>query len=447
MFSLFSSSSGFLNILLKIATQITTAVYPDNSYLGSETRAHTNEGMIAFYDFENGNVNDKSGNGNNGIENGSILTTTGARNGSYCINSQGSNQNLLDCGSISITPDDGLAISFWLKSQYHGGKHSYVFSLNSSIYLQIENGRNYKLRLQPGSTIVDYGPIDTWHHLTVQFLHTNGGVRIYSDGVQIQASNVTSITSTLTAKFLWGDKSSKTNYRGDVDDIRMHNTVLSLEDVELLSKNKYDDSMLMLQMSFQIDARDTLDIYNGTLSGNAVDNTRYKYGSRSLTSDGNNQSSRYVSMPEIPLNTKAGMTISYWFYSEAGESSGDNLVWEAEKDTNSNGRTYVFQYKEDRSKFRFTDNTNCIFNASIGSWHQLVITVTASDVINIWLDKSKVINNITQNHAMPNNKIDAGWKIGANISNTSNLCSYDGSIAEFKLWNRVLSASEVSNII
>jgi hypothetical protein len=62
---------------------------------------------------------------------------------------------------------------------------------------------------------------------------------------------------------------------------------------------------------------------------------------------------------------------------------------------------YLTQYKNYRNKFRFTDNTSCIVYADTGAWHKIVITITVNDVINIWVDDSHDITDVTESGIMP----------------------------------------------
>jgi hypothetical protein len=65
----------------------------------------------------------------------------------------------------------------------------------------------------------------------------------------------------------------------------------------------------------------------------------------------------------------------------------------------------------------------------------------------MWIDDSHDVTDVTVTNIMPSTTLDAGWHIGNNITNTSNLCSFDGSVAEFKIWNRVLTATEIAAVV
>jgi hypothetical protein len=424
---------------------ISTFGYPDGAWIGTESPSHANDDLLLYYDFEDGNANDKSGNGNDGTEVGSCINTGNSKNGTYGIN--GDINNRLECAQLTITPSNGFTMSFWIYPTAFSEAHAYVFSLSSTIYLQVENGANDYMRFKPSASTFYYGAINEWHHMIIQMTDNNIAT-VFSDGNQVFSGAVSFPSSTVTPKFIFGDKTGKLSFRGDLDDIRIFNTVLTTEQIYILTNDEYDTSRLKLQLSFLTDATDTLGNYNGTENGSCIDSTRSKYGLKSLTSDGLNASSKYVVMPAIPLDTNMGMSFSFWYYNEAGLSTSDSMLFESYQDSNSGPTLYLTQYKNDRTKFRFSADTDCIVYATpTDTWHKVVITISASDVVNIWVDDSHDVTDITVSNIMPSTGLDANWKIGSNISNVGNLCSFGGSISEFKIWNRVLTETEAIAVV
>jgi len=442
----FLSSSHFKTILKNAVNTVTEIIYPDNSYIGHEDQTHSNDDIMCFYDFEGGNTDDKSGNNNHATMVGNCLSTVNPKTGLHSIS--GSKQDYLNCGNISITPSKGFTISLWFYCNVDvGGYHTYLYSLSSSIYLQVESDLPTKFRYKPNEGTNTYGAQNVWHHLLVEMTNDNQST-IYVDSVSIFNGTVSFPGSNISAKFIWGDKSSKNSFGGYVDNIRMFNNILSEYDRDLLANEMYLSSSLKLQMSFQIDGKDTLNQYNGVIHGDCIDTTRTKYGGKSLTSDGLNQSDKYILMPAVDLIGDLGLTLSFWFYNKSGLSTNDSILFEALQDDNNNGMKFsVSQYVNDRSKFRFSNNNNCVFYASVNTWHKLVITITKNDIINIYVDDDHDIVNIFHNHVMPSSKLDADWKIGSNITNLNAICSFDGSISEFKLWNRILTYTEIVNVV
>jgi hypothetical protein len=221
---------------------------------------------------------------------------------------------------------------------------------------------------------------------------------------------------------------------------------ISKENIAALANSQYDASRLKLRMEFQ-DATDTLGSYNGTEYGSCIDTTRFKYYTKSLTSDGIVASTKYVEMPAVDLVESMGLSFSLWFYSEAGLSTADSMLFEATQDTDTGPTLYLTQYKNDRTKCRFGADTGCIVYGATGAWHKIVVTSTGDDVINMWIDDSHDVTDVTVAGIMPSTQLDAGWRIGKNITNLGNLCSFGGSIAEFKVWNRPLTATEAVAVV
>jgi hypothetical protein len=284
-----------------------------------------------------------------------------------------------------------------------------------------------------------------WQHVFVTVTQA-GLYTVYFDGVSVHSQTVsTTFPTGTTMDLAWIKGITRTghlSWKGSIDDIRVFNTdTFTAEDIGALANSQYDASRLLLRMEMQ-DATDTQGNYGGTENGSCIDTTRYKYGAKSLTSDGVTASTKYLEMPAVPLVTGMGLSFSLWFYNEAGLSTGDSMLFESYQDSGTSPRLYVTQYKNDRTKFRFSDNASCIVYAATGSWHKMVITITSGDEVNIWVDDSHDIVGVTETNIMPDAELTAGWRIGRNITNLANLCSFGGSIAEFKVWNRVLTATE-----
>ena len=70
-------------------------------------------GLVAYYTFS-GNANDESGNGNDGIVTGAVLTTgrKGDAGGAYSYNGIGDYISVADDPTLDLT--DGLTISVWI---------------------------------------------------------------------------------------------------------------------------------------------------------------------------------------------------------------------------------------------------------------------------------------------------------------------------------------------
>jgi hypothetical protein len=93
-------------------------LYSINSiYAQIPTYVPTN-GLVAYYPF-NGNANDESGNGNNGINNGATLTTDRFGNINKAYNFNGSSNYISVPFSSTIGVQQKISVSFWV--YFNGG--------------------------------------------------------------------------------------------------------------------------------------------------------------------------------------------------------------------------------------------------------------------------------------------------------------------------------------
>lgn len=357
---------------------------------------------------------------------------------------------------IIPTPNlPGLTLSMDLHPRSVGkltGAMSHVFMMygdgnsNCKMYLRQDKTNIQEFRLGAENIFFNLPP-DTWSNLVIAA--NLRSVSIYVNGVKIfnNVSTLYNMTPLQTiSSFIIGrhEQGGLSSFNGNIDDFKVFDFRMTDTQVDNLVNNGSD---LKLRLTLQTDGTDKTGNYNGVVFGNCINNTRAKYGSWSLTSDGVVGSTKYVEMPAITFDSSKGMSMSFWFYNESGLSTGQTRMIEAKRQNNTISQFYIEQYKNDRTKFRFSDNTGCIFYASpLNSWHKFVVTITALDVVNIWIDNIKVVSNITVLQGM-SDSFDAGWRIGANNSNVANLCSFAGSIQEFKIWNRVLTDTEAIDVV
>lgn len=335
---------------------------------------------------------------------------------------------------------------------------------NSHVFMMYgDNTTTCKMSLvQDDTRITDFkiGPLpvvisvtpDTWTNLVIT-VSNNRVLSVYKDGVPIP--RLTNIYNSFYFKpdqfistFLIGRHSSVglSSFNGNIDDFRLFDYEMNSSQVDSLL-NFESVSRLKLRLTLQTDATDKTGNYSGVVFGNCITNQRAKYGSFSLTSNGIVGSTKYIQMPELDLINDKGMTFSFWFYNKSGQSTADSRLFEATTDMDTNS-LYIQQFQLDRTKFQFTTSTDCIFHATpLDSWHQIVCTISKDNKVSIWIDGMQEVVNVIVANSMPTSKLDANWRIGANLSSSTTLCSFDGSIQEFKIWNRVLSHTEVQEVV
>ncbi len=201
-------------------------------------------GLVAWYPF-NGNANDASGNGNNGIANGAILTKDrfGNPNSAYEFN-----QNYIKVNPAQIFDfAESMSINAWYLNRGDGGgfvsKHQRG-TLNSSYFLYNEGfcgPTGYVTDIDNNvQSIRDNSMCDTnnWHMLTMTFNYPT--LSVYIDGV-LNNTTVTNKIKVTTLPILFGATSDPTQpngvysiFNGKLDDIIFYNRSLNANEVSQL---------------------------------------------------------------------------------------------------------------------------------------------------------------------------------------------------------------------
>ena len=206
-----------------------------------------NDGLVAYYPF-NGNANDESGRGNNGLVYGVTLTNdrNGNANGAY-------NFNGVSDHVIRIHSNDSLnfgtldfSMSVWIKpnsSDYSQiiGKDSHAGNtIYSGYFLRYQAGKiiSFCVRNAPSSqTCLDSpNPLQyNWTHIVgvrksnVLYIYVNG---VFDSSLpEPTASNVSNTVDFKIGRF---DEYTQPSFRGDIDEIRIYNRALSVSEVQQL---------------------------------------------------------------------------------------------------------------------------------------------------------------------------------------------------------------------
>jgi hypothetical protein len=210
-------------------------------------------GLMAYYPF-NGNANDESGNGNNGIVNGASLTTDRFGNTNSAYNFNGYNNYINIPNSPTICVQNKITISTWFYMD-GGSCNPRIVEINENInscggYVFAVNGNSNSSRTihAAGFGSCSYGigfsptnPISSlaWHHLAMSIDGINGKGEIYIDGTLIQ-----SVTGPIIPTFSYnGNNLTLGNinsgrcdwWGGKIDEFRIYNRALTQQEVAFLA--------------------------------------------------------------------------------------------------------------------------------------------------------------------------------------------------------------------
>jgi hypothetical protein len=278
-------------IILMSALSVLNAHSQLPSYLPSN-------GLVGYWPF-NGNANDESGNGNNGIVNGATLTAdrNGVANKAYDFNLNyilvNNNQlfNLKDEISINVwyqinnsVSQSTLNMCFVSKHQSGSTQSSYIVYNNNlcgpTVYLTDLNSQVHFLR--------DDSFCDTkdWHMLTMTF--NNSGLKMYLDGVFKYEKLVSTRIKQTDLPLIFGGCNNSNQYNdiigrmiGKLDDISIYNRVLSIQEITSLYKGCNDETAttnslngIILKNSQPINLTASPSL-GGQFSGDAISNNKF----------------------------------------------------------------------------------------------------------------------------------------------------------------------------
>jgi len=215
----------------------------------------SNNGLVAWYPF-NGNANDSSGNGNNGIVYGASLTTDrcGNPNSAYYFNGINSYISLGNNPIIKrvIT---SFSISMWLNVSSPSTNNGYIIisNVNSN-----NNGSCMSLDGDLSTTPMQFGflyysspssefslmasqqlKLNNWYFVTVTYNYTGSGINecsVYYNGKFDTEKTCPNITDPGTAPTYLGfepDENAPQGYHfnGILDDVRIYNRVLDSTEI------------------------------------------------------------------------------------------------------------------------------------------------------------------------------------------------------------------------
>ena len=218
--------------------------------------AGLNDGLVAWYPF-NGNANDASGNGRDGIVNGATLTNDrfGNPNSAYTFTLD---EYIQTTKNIGISGNADRTISLWFEADVWGGyggapitgymvlwgsgTGGYTTLLFPSPYDGLGGHLSYRFSMDGDYDNVQSQPVTnilgSWHHLVWTYMTNLGNSCFYLDGNLLinyygwfgAPGNLLYTTDTpLTI----GHPSGR-SFEGVIDDVRIYNRALSASEVQSL---------------------------------------------------------------------------------------------------------------------------------------------------------------------------------------------------------------------
>lgn len=193
--------------------------------------------LVAYYPF-NGNAIDETGNENDGVVNGAVLTTDRSENENSAYDFNGDPVNSINLFQIPefTKPIQGFSISLWINVQAFNDGYQFLisnsweqtgFALTIGIKrLTFETGGNGALI---SSDDID---INTWYNVTV--VYSDERSKMYLDATLVGSvvNDVNLIAN--DREMVIGNWLGGYNFNGIIDDIRIYNRGLSASEVDSL---------------------------------------------------------------------------------------------------------------------------------------------------------------------------------------------------------------------
>jgi hypothetical protein len=216
-------------------------------HCGPRANADIVTGLAAYYPF-NGNANDASGTGNNGVVTGATLTADRFGNANSAYSFDGNNDYIRTAYSQTLDFTGDLTISAWVRTSQAG---AIIFSN----MLETSPHSGYSLRLALNGDIhfmsgdmslIGKTPVNTnrWTHVAVTLSGTTAtsfvnGVLDTSEtvGVPVSSSVDQTIGASDSPHYFWN---------GAIDDVRVYNRALSFSEIGTLYTIPEPSSFVLL---------------------------------------------------------------------------------------------------------------------------------------------------------------------------------------------------------
>jgi len=439
-----------------------------------------NTGKVLHLDF-NGNTQDKSGLGNHATNYGATLTSDRKGNANAAYSFNGSTSRMV-IPNFPTSSSNNISISVWFKSgassqQAYAGllDHSHTTgtlknwtiqhsNTNSAIFFDWRNSAS-----NWANTINDPVSYDhtRWNHLVVvkktDTLQYYLNCTLVFEKKYTGMANIYKFIADLNIGFVQSNLGPIRYYNGSIDELSIYHRALTLGEIKALgdccsniSTPPCDTSGLVLCMSMDGNANDSTKFaHNGIVRGATLTTGRNGISNSAYYFDG---TTSHISLGVKPMLKPNAASISVWvkphtFNSYTGGNA--NCIFLTKNPNNPGSYMEAYSlYLTNRSgptKFMTVSThqptTNekwfqSVQNTNLNQWTHLVLTFDF-DSLRLYINGQ--LDNKTYKGF--NNVYDALDSIMIGYSaNTMNKNYFKGDMDELKMYNRVLSATEVQNL-
>ena len=423
-------------------------------------------GLVAYYPF-NGNANDASGYGNDGIVAGATLSTDrfGALSNAYSFESLGQRITTTHANGFPLHTDD-FAVSFWVNVSSDSGTHQ-IFLCNGvdqqfQIHMGPLQGGQTQIGFQTGGTGAAYTPaipwlLHNWYNIqVVRYQGTN--ISIYRDGVQLSKQTSTLGNAALAGQQIltFGYNSNapdvQRQFYGSMDDIRIYNRSLSDSELSALYSyestppdNSYVTNGLIAYYPLNGDAMDA----SGTGSNSGIGNSGVNEGA-SFVADrwGKTNSAAYfngLSDIQVPNNNSLNpsmLTVSAWVKKDANSGDVESVV--SHNGTEITAKGWALQYVAASGiEFDAGDDLIVYSTPNYQHWEHYIMVYDGFREV-VYLNGNR-IQESTSHTFQALSFVPGALFLGRHSENVpeGGLANFAGYLDDVRIYNRSLSAGEV----
>lgn len=410
------------------------------------------KGLVGHWKFD-GNAKDSTPYAHNGTVTTATLTSDrkGKANSAYSFPG-GASAVISSPSTTKLSPTADVAVSAWIKpstatppsfarivAKYDGTNVNYMLSYNSDNRMRfIVDGT---ARATAYSTTL---PTDTsrWYHFVG--VRTGNTVQLYVNGVLEGSTAISGANKTTSSALDLGGGSFGNSLQGIQDDTRIYERALSADEAKALYE-QYDPSVKLnagaggLVGHWKLDngaARDSTPYAsNGTLFNATATTDRKNQSNRALSFTGDGGS--YATMGNHARYQVNNGTLSAWVRTTTPGSSYRGIIVKQSAYGIFLANGLLYSYNWATSGVIATST-----NLADGSWHHVAMSFQ-SGVTNgtiLYADGVPVLTTTitVSNQASP---LNLATGFGGGSGQTIN-----GSIDDARMYNRVLSATEIANL-
>jgi len=283
--------------------------------------ADLTDGLVAHYPF-NGNADDESGNGLDGIVTGATLTTDRFSNTDSAYYFDGIN-DFIEYGDHFDPGTNSWCINYWIRtiqtSRFDSDKREGSANPNQyGIIIVGNHPSQYEQHFRIGMEILDWDFTfydNAWHNICLMRDVNNAKLKAYADGNFIDEISITIENIHNAASFRLGCSHLNTNFfEGKFDDIRFYNRVLTEDEIETIyHQDGWDSEIdgLVAYYPFNNNADDESgNEHHGTVYGAIIGEDRFGNSNAAYEFDGTDDFIDCGLDPDLNITTH--LSVSCW---------------------------------------------------------------------------------------------------------------------------------------